>query len=259
MVVVPAWLADLAIAGALEPLDPYVQKHNYAASLQDILPPFRELCYYNGKLYTLEDDGDVFLLYYRKDLFGDPKHQAAFKQKYGYDLAPPRTWKQFDEIATYVTDSGVPDLNGAAIARNPGQLHYYFLEWYRNEGGKLFDIDSMKAQINGPIGVSVLTQMLAQPAYMPKGAAGWGPFEVLQAWLAGKLAMTVWWPPAGRWSEGFGKDNKAMSFVPDTEDHRQGRLRADARRQAVARDRQRAWHHPPTATTRKPPGCSCSG
>ena len=126
MTVLPAWLADLAIAGALEPLDTYVQKHNYAASLQDILPPFRDLCYFNGKLYTLEDDGDVFLLYYRKDLFGDPKHQAAFKQKYGYDLAPPRTWKQFNEIATYFSENGGPDLSGAAIARNPGPAPLLF-------------------------------------------------------------------------------------------------------------------------------------
>lgn len=216
MTVMPAWLADLAIAGALEPLDGYIKDHGYAASIEDILPPFRDLAYYDRKLYTLVDDGDVFLMYYRKDLFGDPKHQAAFKQKYGYDLAPPRSWAQFDDIATYFTDNGGGELHGAAIARNPGQLHYYFLEWFRNDGGKLFDTDSMKAQINSPIGVATLTKMLAQHRYMPKGAAGWGPFEVMQEWLAGRLAMTVWWPPVGRWSEGFGKDEKAMSWVPDS-------------------------------------------
>jgi len=29
---------------------------------------------------------------YRKDLFEDPKEQAAFRAKYGYPLAPPKTF-----------------------------------------------------------------------------------------------------------------------------------------------------------------------
>ena len=32
------------------------------------------------------------MYFYRKDLFADPKNQADFKAKYGYDLAPPTTW-----------------------------------------------------------------------------------------------------------------------------------------------------------------------
>ena len=34
------------------------------------------------------------ILFYRTDLFGDPKEQADFRAKYGYDLAPPTDWVQ---------------------------------------------------------------------------------------------------------------------------------------------------------------------
>ena len=34
----------------------------------------------------------------------DAKEQADFKAKYGYDLAPPRTWKELDEIAVTPTE-----------------------------------------------------------------------------------------------------------------------------------------------------------
>ncbi|MCI4061097.1 sugar ABC transporter substrate-binding protein [Micromonospora sp. R77] len=43
------------------------------------------------------------ILFYRKDLFEDPKEKAAFAKKYGYPLAPPTTWQQFTDIATFFT------------------------------------------------------------------------------------------------------------------------------------------------------------
>ena len=32
------------------------------------------------------DDGDVLILYYRKDIFGDTAIKSAFKAKHGYEL-----------------------------------------------------------------------------------------------------------------------------------------------------------------------------
>lgn len=40
---------------------------------------------------------------YRKVLFEDPTEKAAFKQKYGYELAPPKTWKQLVDVASFFT------------------------------------------------------------------------------------------------------------------------------------------------------------
>src|SRR5262245_32184156 len=94
--VVPSWMPDLAQAGALEPLDAYVDKYGYRDELKTIAPVYRDnQMTVNGKIYGFPDDGDVFILYYRKDVFGDPDVQKAFKDKLGYDLAPPTTWKQF--------------------------------------------------------------------------------------------------------------------------------------------------------------------
>jgi len=72
----------------------------------------------------------------------------------------------------------------------------------------------MNATINSDIGVAVLEDMVRQLDNMPTGAAGWGPIEVLNAWLAGDLAMQIWWPPPGRWSAGYGTDVEALSWLP---------------------------------------------
>jgi multiple sugar transport system substrate-binding protein len=62
--------------------------------------------------YPLEGDADGWA--YRTDLFTDPANMAAFKTKYGYDLAVPTTWAQLMDIAKFFTK---PDksMNGVAI------------------------------------------------------------------------------------------------------------------------------------------------
>ena len=68
--VIPAWMPDLAQAGALEQLDSYVDKYGFRAELQKIAPTYRDnQMTVNGKIYGFPDDGDVFVIYYRKDIF----------------------------------------------------------------------------------------------------------------------------------------------------------------------------------------------
>lgn len=214
--VVPAWLPDLAEAGALEPLDAFVDKHGYRAELDDIAPVYRDnQMKYKGVIYGLPDDGDVLINYYRKDLFADPTHKAAFKARFGYELAPPATWKQFSEVAQYFTEATGPDFYGAANMRSPGLIHFFYEERFRVEGGRFFDEATMDATINGDVGVQVLQEMIDEHAWMPPGIETWGAVETLSAWLAGNVAMMGWWPPPGRWSAGYG-DFDILSFVPAT-------------------------------------------
>ena len=42
------------------------------------------------------------LIYYRKDLFNDPRWQAEFKEEYGYDFpVSPVTWQEILDIAKF--------------------------------------------------------------------------------------------------------------------------------------------------------------
>jgi len=215
--VVPAWMPDLVEAGVLEPLDDYVDKFGYREELQDIAPTYRDnQMTYDGKIYGLPDDGDVFLLYYRTDLFGDEANKAAFKSEFGYDLGPPETWDQFYDISKFFTAKMAPNGHGSALIHSPGLVHYIFAMRFRTAGGEFFDPESMKAQIGGDVGVAVLEDMVRQLDNMPPGAAGWGPIEVLNAWLAGDLAMQMWWPPPGRWSAGYGVEVEALSWLPES-------------------------------------------
>ena len=194
--VIPAWMPDLANAGALEPLDSYVDKYGYRDELQKIAPTYRDNQMKVGdKIFGFPDDGDVFVMYYRKDVFDDAANKEGFKAKYGYDLAAPKTWKEFDDIGQFLTDKNQPNMYGAAFFRQPPYTMYMFQERFRNEGGKFFDADSMKATINSDIGVKVFTDMRNENKFMPPGVEQWGFVENLAAFLQGQTAMTISWPP----------------------------------------------------------------
>src|SRR5215813_864709 len=154
--VIPAWMPDLVQAGALEQLDKYVDKYAFRSELQKIAPTYRDnQMTVNGKIYGFLDDGDVFVMYYRKDIFARDDLKKAFQAKYNYPLAPPKTWKQFDDIGSFLTESLKKEgIYGASFFREAPYTMFMFEERFRNEGGKFFDAN-MKATVNSPVGVRV--------------------------------------------------------------------------------------------------------
>jgi multiple sugar transport system substrate-binding protein len=214
--VIPAWMPDLAQAGALEVLDPYVDKYGFRDELKKIAPTYRDnQMTVNNKIYGFPDDGDVFLFYYRKDIFARADLKKAFKDKYKYDLAPPKTWKQFDEIGSFLTEALKKEgVYGAAFFREPPYTMFMFEERFRVEGGKFFDAATMKATVNSPIGVQVFADMRNENRFMPPGVEKFGFVENLALFLKGQSAMTISWPPYGRFAAGYLGSEKALDWVP---------------------------------------------
>lgn len=214
----PLYLLDFVNTGVLEPLNKYIDKYMNKADLDDFLGPYASEGYarIGDTWYGLFDDGDVFCLYYRKDLFDDPENKSEFKSKYGYDLVPPATWEQFDDVGNFFTDKYAPEMYGGAIQRVEGQVYSWFTGAFSGNGGQFFDPATMKPGINGPAGLKTLKEMVAQNRWMPPGIEKWGFMEVLSAWMGGKIAMTITWPPYGRWTQGYGATDKQMGWVPQT-------------------------------------------
>ena len=151
-------MPDLAQAGALEVLDPYVDKYGYRDELQKIAPTYRDnQMMVNGKIYGFPDDGDVFVFYYRKDIFARPdlqggvQGQVRLRPRAAQDLEAVRRDRQF--LTEKLPAEGI---YGAAFFRQPPYGNFMFQERFRNEGGKFFDAETMKATINSDIGVKVL-------------------------------------------------------------------------------------------------------
>ena len=93
------WLGAGSTGGHYVDLTDFFKKHKVA----DIMAPATVKSYaeYDGKYWAIPVEGDATGWAYRKDWFEDPKEMSAFKAKYGYDLAPPKTWDQLRDIAEF--------------------------------------------------------------------------------------------------------------------------------------------------------------
>lgn len=213
----PAWTPSLADGGVIAPLDDYIAKYMNMDDLNDYHPLYKALPTYKGKVWGFFDDGDIFALYYRKDIFEDPKMMEAYQAKFSKPLEVPKTWEDYSQVAQFITDQMAPNVYGAAHFRKAGSPgnQFDFLQQYRANHGVMFD-DSMKARLASDAGVKTLTNMVAANAASMPGNNELDAVAVWAAWLQGKVAMIYSWPPTGRMTAGYSQSDKAINFVPQS-------------------------------------------
>src|SRR5262249_12418519 len=145
--------------------------------------------------------GDGLGFAYRKDLFEDPAEKGAFRERYGYELAPPKTWEQFRDVAQFFTrpEKG---LYGAA-------LYYAGLDGYDDVtmafdqilwsfGGQWSDpaTGTVEGVLNSPQGVKALEFFARElKQYTPPGSESYGLFQATEPFSSGKVAMAQNWYP----------------------------------------------------------------
>lgn len=213
----PQWTPALADGGVIAPLDDYIAKYMNMADLEDYHPLYKALPTYKGKIWGFFDDGDMFALYYRKDIFEDPKLNEAYQAKFNRKLEVPKTWEDYAQVAQFITDQMAPNVYGAGHFRKAGSPgnQFDFMQQFRSNGGMFFD-DGMKASIANDIGVKTLTNMIAANKASIPGNEELDAVSLWVAWLQGKIAMMYSWPPTGRMSAGYSQSDKAISFIPQS-------------------------------------------
>lgn len=85
----------------------------------DLFPALVQEAQLDGNYVGMPAWTNSEILFYRTDLFGDPEEQQAFKAQYGYDLIPPTTWQQYEDVAEFFTrdidGDGQTDLYGTDV------------------------------------------------------------------------------------------------------------------------------------------------
>ena len=87
---------------------------------------WQELSWYKGKLYGYPFAANTMFVWYRKDKMTDPAEVKAFRKKYGYDLHPPTSWKEYRDIAEFFTR---PDQNFYGVALQGKRHPAVWYEW----------------------------------------------------------------------------------------------------------------------------------
>jgi multiple sugar transport system substrate-binding protein len=161
------------------------------ADLKPFYPSVLKAGMANGKLYLMPRHLDVGILYYRKDLFSDPAQRAAFQAKYGYALHPPRTFKEYADMAHFFTQ---PDkgLYGTSL---PGKaeeaLQGRFYELLVSFGGKFLSADGKTVAFGDKHGLQVLNYLrdLYATGAIPAATTAMSFGEQDQLFASGKVAF----------------------------------------------------------------------
>jgi multiple sugar transport system substrate-binding protein len=96
------WLGAGSTGGHYVDLTDFFAKHKIGESMAPAtVAAYAEYPGKSGKYWAVPLEGDAAGWAYRKDWFEDPKEMEAFKAKYGYDLAVPKTYKELRDIAEF--------------------------------------------------------------------------------------------------------------------------------------------------------------
>ncbi len=158
------------------------------------IPSTIELMRIGGELMQLPRNIDVKLVYYRKDLFEDTKEKESFRQRFGYELAPPKRWQELRDMAKFFTRP--PHLYGFVFPGRYSGLFGHFFELLAMAGGTLFD-ENLKPQFVSQAGewaLGFLRDLYFIDKSCPEEVANWHYDETAQFFRDGKAAMTTDWP-----------------------------------------------------------------
>lgn len=205
-VIISSWGGSLLPDNHIEKIPAWVKSK---IDWDDVLPIYKNsVLSWNKEIFSLPYDGDCITLYYRKDIFEDRENQNKFQEKYGYMLSPPKTWKQYKDVAAFFNgwdwdndgkiEYGVAEsrLKGygnillfftraAAYAKHPGDRSYYF------------DADTMKPRIDNPGFVKALEEYIDIMRFAPQKVLNFSPGAVRQSFIGGEVAMVIDWANTG--------------------------------------------------------------
>jgi multiple sugar transport system substrate-binding protein len=138
--IVTDWLADAIATGALTDLKPSMDRTPVPDYPEGWVPVLTRSQQVGQSIYGLPYHDGPECLIYRTDLFANPDEQARFLADYGYPLAVPTTWAQFEDVARHFNQPH-KGLFGTVFAAYPDGHNsvYDFCLQLWSRGGELTD------------------------------------------------------------------------------------------------------------------------
>jgi multiple sugar transport system substrate-binding protein len=204
------WLGDLVAGDFIQPYDEWYTDERFPKwDIEDVQGGPRALLEYGGQKYMVANDHDGQVMYYRRDLFEDAEHQAAFQEAYGYELAVPQTWDQFRDVAEYfngkdLNGDGTPDSGLTMHLKVGGQGMFHFMSFSAPfvigpDNPKLywFDPETMTPLMDSPGHVRAMETLVDLIQFGPEAMMGWSLGESWDYFLRGQAALTFTWGDLG--------------------------------------------------------------
>jgi multiple sugar transport system substrate-binding protein len=214
-------------ADVIRPLDDLMANKtltNPDLDLKDLSQPaWDSLAKFKGKTYGFLDWNYNVVYWARNDLLGHADEKAAFKKRYGYDLAPARTLEQMRDIAEFFTRKKGEKLAGQALESDfygvvlegiKGGTTFWTLwnAFIKNFGGDIFDAEG-RPTVDRPENVAAVKLWAEMWKFAPPGQAEYSLIDVPTVMGNGIAAQTLAWSDFVLGIDQPGKSKYAGKFV----------------------------------------------
>ncbi|MDP6085944.1 MAG: extracellular solute-binding protein [Nitrospinota bacterium] len=189
----------------------WINKYMKDAKLRDpnldpddfLQPLWDDNCLFEGGKRACFPTYNFQMVYwYRQDWFGHPAEKAAFKSKYGYDLGPAKTFKEFRDIAEFFTRKKGQKIAGKVLKSN----HYgvglvgkremsLSWEWYlilNGWGIKLYEKNG-RPNFDQQAVIDATKWWLGLRPFAPPGVSEAGFIDLFVLMLKGNIAQSLNW------------------------------------------------------------------
>jgi multiple sugar transport system substrate-binding protein len=214
-------------ADVLRPIDDLLANKtltNPELELKDLIQPsWDSVAKFRGKTYGFLDWNYNVVYWARGDVLGHADEKAAFKKRYGYDLAPAKTLQQMRDIAEFFTrkkgeklagETLDSDFYGVVLEGIKGGTTFWTLwnAFIKNFGGDIFDRDG-KPTIDRPENVAAVKLWAELWKFAPPGQAEYSLIDVPTVMGNGIAAQTLAWSDFVLGIDQPGKSKYAGKFV----------------------------------------------
>lgn len=217
--------AEFAENGFILPMTDFLKDKQ--SIIDDIHPTLANMTIrYKGDLWGLPYYTYSSGFFYRADLWEDPTEQAAFKAKYGYELAKPADWKQHRDMAEFFTRKAGEKLKGEVLKKDfygVGLMAGRFPDIQDELSAPLWDMKSDWLNSEGKVPVDdvekVLSDYIELLKFAPPAALTVTYDGVMNQMRDGQIAMTHdffldQWPNAVRTEESVPGAKMAVAEAP---------------------------------------------
>lgn len=201
------WLGAFAKAGWIVKLnkliknDPRLQKIENQFS-KPVRWSYQTYPYKSNNLYGLPQEGDVLLLYLRKDELDNKQNQKEFKEKYGWSYPLTEkgwkkiTWKKYSQIIKFFNHPKKGQYGFAAeYSKTYDFMSDHAMSMMWTWGGHIWNRKTKQVYgvLNSKVNDKALNYYVNLLKYQPPGADTYGISGVVQALNQGKVFSGITW------------------------------------------------------------------
>jgi len=189
--------------GIIDALDGLIAKTGIQSMLawSDFTKAAQHALTFQNKTLGIPTTTSTPAIAYRLDLFEDPRERSAFKARYGYDLAPPSSYKQFFDIGQFFTRKKGELLTGKPLEADfygtsfPNKKGVYLWHSYENMllayGVTMYNPKTRRAEFDSPQSLAAAEMYKSFQAIQPSSNLNDSSAESTAFFASGHAAMVV--------------------------------------------------------------------